>query len=880
MKWTGLNELRERFLTFFEQRGHYRFGSFPLVPADDKSLLLINSGMAPLKKYFLLQEFVPGNMATSCQKCIRTPDIESVGITARHGTFFEMLGNFSFAAYFKEEAIKFAYDFFINELDIPLELLYFSVYEEDDEAFDIWTKQLKIPPERMVRFGKEDNFWEIGAGPCGPCSEIYFDRGIKHGCGKPDCKVGCECDRYIEVWNLVFTQFISDGKGNYEKMQHGNIDTGMGLERLACVLQGVDNLFEVDTMQSIINEIEKLSGYSYKEEKRKDISVRVITDHIRSTVFLVGDGVLPSNEGRGYVLRRLLRRAARHGRLLGIKGAFLQKLCETVISLNLKSYPELSENADYIKKVIGVEEERFAKTIDSGSSLLMDEIEKLNKSGAKVLGGDIAFKLSDTFGFPLDLTKEILSEQNLELDEDGFKALLQEQKNKARKARAKQGDASWVEEIFSEKNLVATEFCGYENLSTDSKVLALAVGGELTEAVNESLDNDQKNDIAIILEKTPFYAEGGGEVGDSGVLYTDTFKAEVVDTVKISGGLFLHKCKLVNGSIKTGDALTAKVNKGRRDSIKRNHTSAHLLQKALIDVLGDHVHQAGSFVDEKRVRFDFTHFAQTTKEELSLVEQKVNEAIFNNLTVTAEQMPIEKAKQLGAQALFGEKYGDVVRVVAAGDYSVEFCGGCHVSNTSEIGCFKILSENSVAAGVRRIEATTGMGVLGYIKEKDELLSGCADVIKLNNPSELMSKITAMVSELKEKDAVIASLKSAAADEQLTKIIADSKQHNKGILYSGILVDVDANTLRECAVNLKSRSDDSIVFLLGSSNGKVSMVAACGKSAIAAGSSAGSIIKAVASKFNGSGGGKPDIAMGGLKSDKELTSVIDSITDIL
>ncbi len=878
MQWTGLNELRDKFLNFFEQRGHYRFDSFPLVPTDDKSLLLINSGMAPLKKYFLGQEHVPGNIATSCQKCIRTPDIDNVGITARHGTFFEMLGNFSFAEYFKEEAIDFAYDFFIKELEIPLDRLYFSVYEQDDEAYDIWTKKQNIPSERMVRFGKEDNFWEIGAGPCGPCSEIYFDRGSQHGCDKPDCKVGCDCDRYVEVWNLVFTQFISDGKGNYDSMEHGNIDTGMGLERLACVMQDVDNLFEVDTIKSIISMTENLSGYSYKTNKDKDISVRVITDHIRSTVFLVGDGVLPSNEGRGYVLRRLLRRAARHGRLLGIKGAFLQKLSETVIDLNKGCYPELSENADYIKKVIGIEEERFAKTIDSGSSLLMDEIEKLKNSGGKILSGAVAFKLSDTFGFPLDLTKEILAEQSLELDEKEFKALLQKQKDTAREARAKQGDASWAEEVFSDKGIIPTLFSGYEILSSTSTVMGLAVGGELAESVSTLVE--PIDDIAVILDTTPFYAEGGGEVGDTGVFTADGLLMDVLDTVKISGGLYLHKCRLVNGSVSEGMKLTAKVDEGRRNAIRRNHTSAHLLQQALIEVLGDHVHQAGSYVDDTRVRFDFTHFSQMTDEEIRAVEDKVNNVIFQNITVTAEEMPIEKAKELGAQALFGEKYGDVVRVVTAQEYSVEFCGGCHVSNTSQIGCFKLLSESSVAAGVRRIEATTGIGVVSYIKERDALLLKCSEIIKLNNPSELPNKITAMATEIKEKDAVINSLKSAAAASQLTSIINGAMNVEGITLFAGVLENVDANTLRECCSGLKSRSEDSVVFLVSTNSGKVSMAASCGKGAIEKGKSSGMIIKSVATKFDGNGGGKPDFAMGGLKSAENINSIISEIHNLI
>ncbi len=867
MQWTGLNELREKFLTFFEQKGHYRFNSFPLVPQEDKSLLLINSGMAPLKKYFLQQETVPGNTATSCQKCIRTPDIERVGITARHGTFFEMLGNFSFAAYFKKEATAYAYEFFTEVLDIPLERLYFSVYEQDDEAYDIWTKDIGVPESHMVRFGKEDNFWEIGAGPCGPCSEIYFDRGLDHGCGKPDCKVGCDCDRFIEVWNLVFTQFISDGNGNYEKMEHGNIDTGMGLERLACIMQGVDNLFETDTLRSIITETEKLSGYKYKTDDKNDISVRVITDHIRSTVFLVGDGVMPSNEGRGYVLRRLLRRAARHGRLLGIKGAFLAGLSETVIELNRTSYPELHENKDYIKKVIAIEEERFAKTIDSGYTLLTEEIAKHKAGGKNTLSGDVAFKLSDTFGFPLDLTVEILSEQGMEVDRDGFAELLQKQKDTARSARAGMGDASWTGELFADLNLPATNFVGYASLCGKAEVLAVALS-----------EQDDCNDIAVVLDSTPFYAESGGQVGDAGVIEFDGGLIEVADTTKLAGGVFLHRGKLASGMINRGDIVTASVDKKRRKAITRNHTSAHLLQQALIAALGDHVHQAGSYVSPTRVRFDFTHFSPMTPQEIALVEQAVNEQIFENLEVVAQEMPIEQAKKLGAQALFGEKYGDVVRVVTCADYSTEFCGGCHVSNTSQIGAFKILSESSVAAGVRRIEGTTGLGVLQLLTQREELLNNSAALLKLNSFGDLPQKLTALISENKEKDAVIAAMKSSQADSQLDAIKNSARTVGEFTLLCGLLKDTDGNTLRECAAKLKD--DNSIVLLIGQSGDKIAMAASCGSAAVSAGKGAGALIKAVAKQFGGNGGGKPDFAMGGLRSAEVVKDVIEQLPGIV
>ena len=666
MQWTGLNELREKYLSFFESKGHLRLGSFPLVQKNDNSLLLINSGMAPMKKWFLGQEEPPRHRVTTCQKCIRTPDIERVGITARHGTYFEMLGNFSFQDYFKTEAINWAWEFLTKVLEIPADLLYISVYEDDDEAWDIWTKQVGIPEDHMVRFGKEDNFWEHGSGPCGPCSEIYFDRGPEHGCGKPGCKVGCDCDRYMEVWNLVFSQFDSDGKGTYTRLEKPNIDTGMGLERLACVMQNVGNLFEVDTVRAILNHVERISGHIYGQDEKTDISIRVITDHIRSTTFMVSDGILPSNEGRGYVLRRLLRRAARHGRMLGIDRPFLTELVDTVIHENKAGYPELEEHADYIKKVIGTEEERFYKTIDQGLNILnglIDNITKAALSGKeKILSGIDAFKLNDTFGFPLDLTREIAAEAGITVDEENFQVEMKKQKEKARQDRLSRDISGWSADLFGELNAEPTVFTGYDVLEDKGTVLALSDGEELLEAV--STDDGAKEGVLVVLDRTPFYAESGGQVADTGTIVTASgARLEVKAVKKTPKGYFVHTCTLTEGTAIVGESVTASVSKGRRRAIARNHTSAHLLQKALREVLGSHVHQAGSYEDDERVRFDFTHFSAVTPEELALVEHIVNQKIFEALDVNVQNMPLAEAKKMGAMALFGEKYGDIVRVV-------------------------------------------------------------------------------------------------------------------------------------------------------------------------------------------------------------------------
>ena len=701
MQWTGLNELREKYLSFFESKGHLRLDSFPLVPKNDPSLLLINSGMAPMKKWFLAQEEPPRHRVTTCQKCIRTPDIERVGITARHGTFFEMLGNFSFQDYFKDEVIPWAWEFLTSDewMAIPKDRLHISVYEEDDEAYDIWTKKVGIAPDHMVRLGKEDNFWEHGSGPCGPCSEIYFDRGPEYGCGKPTCGVGCDCDRYMEIWNLVFSQFDADGKGHYERLARPNIDTGMGLERLACVMQNVGNLFEVDTVQSVLHHVEHIAGKTYKQDPKTDISIRVITDHIRSCTFMVSDGILPSNEGRGYVLRRLLRRAARHGRMLGIDHPFLVDLVETVIQSSESAYPELREHDAYIKKVIGTEEANFARTIDAGMNILNNMIDRLEKAHQKLLSGMDAFKLNDTFGFPLDLTKEIAAEQGLEIDEDGFHAEMKKQKERARAERLKKNISGWSEDLFGALEAEPTVFTGYDTLTDKGTVVALSDEETLTDAI--ATDEEAKDGVLVVLDKTPFYAEMGGQAADHGVLNGAECSLRVLDVKKTPKGYYVHTCVLESGIVKVGAVLTAQVDKGYRMAIARNHTATHLLQAALREVLGDHVHQAGSYQDASITHFDFTHFSAVTPEELARVQKIVNDKIFDSMNVTVQEMPVEEAKKLGAMALFGEKYGKVVRVVDIEGWSTEFCGGTHVKNTAQIGGFKIVSESSVAAAVSR-----------------------------------------------------------------------------------------------------------------------------------------------------------------------------------
>ena len=883
MQWTGLNELREKYLSFFESKGHLRLGSFPLVPKNDNSLLLINSGMAPMKKWFLGQEEPPRHRVTTCQKCIRTPDIERVGITARHGTYFEMLGNFSFQDYFKTEAINWAWEFLTKVLEIPADLLYISVYEDDDEAWDIWTKQVGIPEDHMVRFGKEDNFWEHGSGPCGPCSEIYFDRGPEHGCGKPDCKVGCDCDRYMEVWNLVFSQFDSDGKGTYTRLEKPNIDTGMGLERLACVMQNVGNLFEVDTVRAILNHVERISGHIYGQDEKTDISIRVITDHIRSTTFMVSDGILPSNEGRGYVLRRLLRRAARHGRMLGIDRPFLTELVDTVIHENKAGYPELEEHADYIKKVIGTEEERFYKTIDQGLNILnglIDNITKAALSGKeKILSGIDAFKLNDTFGFPLDLTREIAAEAGITVDEENFQVEMKKQKEKARQDRLSRDISGWSADLFGELNAEPTVFTGYDVLEDKGTVLALSNGEELLEAV--STDDGAKEGVLVVLDRTPFYAESGGQVADTGTIVTASgARLEVKAVKKTPKGYFVHTCTLTEGTAIVGETATASVSKGRRRAIARNHTSAHLLQKALREVLGSHVHQAGSYEDDERVRFDFTHFSAVTPEELALVEHIVNQKIFEALDVTVQNMPLAEAKKMGAMALFGEKYGEIVRVVDINGWSTEFCGGTHVSNTAQLGCFKILSESSVAAGVRRIEGTTGFGVLRLLDERTEMLHKVAGSLKVNNLKDLPLRAEGMAAEVKSLTKELEQVKAEVAASKIDGLFENAAEVNGIHIVTAYLSGTAPEALRGMCEKIRDKAPNVVSALVGSTDGKISLVVCCGKGAQDAGLKAGVLVKQIAAIAGGNGGGKPDLAMAGLKDATKIDEALNAVPGIV
>ena len=883
MQWTGLNELREKYLSFFESKGHLRLGSFPLVPKNDNSLLLINSGMAPMKKWFLGQEEPPRHRVTTCQKCIRTPDIERVGITARHGTYFEMLGNFSFQDYFKTEAIHWAWEFLTGVLEIPADLLYISVYQDDDEAWDIWTKEVGVPEDHMVRFGKEDNFWEHGSGPCGPCSEIYFDRGPEHGCGKPTCKMGCDCDRYMEVWNLVFSQFDSDGKGNYTRLEKPNIDTGMGLERLACVMQNVGNLFEVDTVRAILNHVERISGHIYGQDEKTDISIRVITDHIRSTTFMVSDGILPSNEGRGYVLRRLLRRAARHGRMLGIDRPFLTELVDTVIHENKAGYPELEEHADYIKKVIGTEEERFYKTIDQGLNILnglIDNITKAALSGKeKILSGIDAFKLNDTFGFPLDLTREIAAEAGITVDEENFQVEMKKQKEKARQDRLSRDISGWSADLFGELNAAPTVFTGYDVLEDKGTVLALSDGEELLEAV--STDDGAKEGVLVVLDRTPFYAESGGQVADTGTIVTASgARLEVRAVKKTPKGFFVHTCTLTEGTAIVGESATASVSKGRRRAIARNHTAAHLLQKALREVLGSHVHQAGSYEDDERVRFDFTHFSAVTPEELALVEHIVNQKIFEALDVTVKNMPLAEAKKMGAMALFGEKYGEIVRVVDVSGWSTEFCGGTHVSNTAQLGCFKILSESSVAAGVRRIEGTTGTGVLRLLDERTEMLHKVAGSLKVNNLKDLPLRAEGIASEVKSLTRELEQLKGEMAASKIDGLFQNAADVNGIKIVSAYFSGTAPEALRSMGEKIRDKAPNAVSALVGSTDGKITLVVSCGKGAQDAGLKAGALVKQIAVIAGGNGGGKPDLAMAGLNDATKIDEALNAVPGIV
>jgi len=871
MHWTGLNELREQYLSFFESKGHLRLPSFSLIPQGDNSLLLIGAGMAPMKKYFTGEVEPPRRRVTTCQKCIRTPDIDSVGITDRHGTFFEMLGNFSFGDYFKREAISWAWEFFTQVLEIPAEKLYVTVFESDDEAWDIWTKEIGVQESHMKRLGKEDNFWEHGSGPCGPCSEIYFDRGEEHGCGKPTCGVGCDCDRYVEIWNLVFTALNNDGEGNYTDLAQKNIDTGMGLERLACVIQGVDNLFLVDTVQNIMKHASEISGVAYGDSPKTDISLRVITDHIRSTVFMIGDGVLPSNEGRGYVLRRLLRRAARHGKLLGVDGVFLADLADTVIHENEKAYPELREKRETIRKIIRFEEESFLKTIDQGLAMLNAFIEKAD---SKVFSGEHAFTLNDTYGFPLDLTREILAERGMDVDEERFHALMKEQKERARSARKDAGADAWKGEGTAAAGLMATGFTGYTEMETEAKVTAIIRGGERVESAGEG------DEVSIVLDRTPFYGESGGQVGDCGEISAQGLSIDVVDTTRYQG-VFLHRAVVREGSLSVGLSVTAHVDEKRREAIMRNHTGAHLLQAALRKVLGTHVEQAGQLVNEKQVRFDFTHFSAMTPDELAAVEILVNEEILKAVPVEVKEMPIEEARKSGAMALFGEKYGDMVRVASVTDgFSREFCGGTHMDNTAKLGLFKIISESSVASGVRRIEAVTGGGVLAMITAQNVTLLETAQALKTPNPAELPIRAKQLMGEVKEKDRQIEALNEQVAKANLQGVFQNAQDVEGIKVVFALLSGTGADGLRALCDKAKEYPEPVAAVFAGITGGKAALAAACNKAAQEKGLKAGVLVKEVAMLTGGNGGGRPDFAMAGAKDQTKLDEALAAVPELV
>ena len=862
----GLNELREMFLSFFESKGHLRLPSFSLIPQNDPSLLIINSGMAPMKPYFTGEVEPPSHRVCTCQKCIRTGDIENIGKTARHGTYFEMLGNFSFGDYFKHESLAWSWEFLTSPewVGLEKELLYPSVYEKDDEAYDIWVNEIGVPAERVVRLGKEDNFWEHGTGPCGPCSEIYYDRGVDKGCGKPDCAPGCDCDRFMEVWNNVFSQFNNDGQDNYTDLAQKNIDTGMGLERLACVCQNVDSLFDVDTVMNITNKVSEITGATYGKTHKMDVSLRVITDHIRSATFMIGDGILPSNEGRGYVLRRLLRRAARHGKLLGVNEPFLYKVCDMVIHENRTAYPDLVEKQEYITRVIKVEEENFAKTIDTGLRILNDLVESHKAKGETVFSGEDAFKLYDTYGFPLDLTQDILEEQGMTVDEAAFTALMEDQKERARAARGDMSNA-WQGLDLGLDN-TPTQFTGYDRTEDQDKVLALVTEGEVSGVLKAGEEG------IVVLDKTPFYAEMGGQIGDSGVLECNGAVFQVKDVQKNKGGKFLHYGKLESGELKVGDTVTAKLDVERRKAIARAHSATHLLQKALRTVLGDHVQQAGSLVEPDRLRFDFTHFAPLSAEEKIAVEHMVNLSVLNGYDVNTEVLPIEEAKKRGAMMLFGEKYGDAVRVVDMGGYSVEFCGGTHVDNTAKVGPFHIVSEFSVASGVRRIEATTGLATLNDIHEMEDRIAEAANVIKAK-PAELLPRVKAQLEEIRDLHREVEHLKAQAFAGDADQILFSARNVGGLKVLTATKNGVSADDLRKLGDLLREKSQDTVAVLSAVNDEKITLLAVCGKNAVQKGIKAGELVKKVSGICGGSGGGKPDSAMGG---GKDLTKLDDAL----
>lgn len=871
MKWTSLNDIREQYLSFFESKGHLRHKSFPLVPLNDKSVLLINAGMTPLKKYFTGELEPLRRRMTTCQKCIRTPDIDRVGITARHGTFFEMLGNFSFGDYFKHEAISWAWEFITKVLEMPEEKLWATIYTDDDEAFDIWTKEIGLPSQRIVRLGKEDNFWEHGSGPCGPCSEIYFDRGPEYGCGSSDCKPGCDCDRYMEFWNLVFTQFDNDGKGNYTRLQKPNIDTGMGLERLACIMQGVDNLFEVDTVRNIMLAVSDKAKIKYGDNPKNDISLRVITDHIRSTSFMVCDGIIPSNEGRGYVLRRLLRRAARHGRMLGINGPFLCDLVNIVAKENISEYPELTEKLPYIKKIISIEEDKFEKTIDAGLQMLNTVMEKATACSESTLDSAEVFKLYDTFGFPVDLTREIAAEKGLSINEDELAFLMKTQKERARSARTNvSGWSSDSKELV--KGMPKTEFLGYTENTCVGKVLAINSDGVSLEEIGEG-------EFSLITDKTVFYAEGGGQVGDSGAAYGESFELAIEDTKK-ADDVYIHLCTLKSGIVRLGDCITLEIDAKRRAAIRRNHTACHMLQAALRRVLGTHVEQAGSYVDEHRLRFDFSHFAPLNESELSQIEELVNCHIMLSEEVKTQETDIESAKKQGAMALFGEKYGSVVRMVTVSDFSSELCGGTHVSNTGNIGLFKVLSESSVASGVRRIEATTGTGVLALLEERTKLLEGVARELKCPAISEVVKRASALQGQLKAANSEIESLEAKNALSKLSELTSNAKTVKGVLVCKAKLEGASIDVIRSMCDDIKAKNENSVTLIATLAEGKLNFVCACGKEAISKGAHAGKIVKDIALICGGSGGGRPDSAMAGGKDANKIDQALSLAESIV
>lgn len=867
MRKYGLNELREMYLSFFESKGHLRLPSFSLVPQNDPSILLINAGMTPLKPYFTGTEIPPRKRVTTCQKCIRTPDIENVGKTSRHGTFFEMLGNFSFGDYFKKEAIAWAWEFMTKTLEIPEDKLYVSVYEEDDEAYDIWHKDIGLPESKIFRMGKDSNFWEHGTGPCGPCSEIYYDRGPDKGCGSPDCQPGCDCDRYVEVWNNVFSQFDRQEDGSYVELKNKNIDTGMGLERLACVMQEVDNIFEVDAIRAILDHVCRVAGVDYGKEYKKDVSIRVITDHSRSVTMMVSDGILPSNEGRGYVLRRLLRRAARHGRLLGINRTFLSEIADTVIACFGDAYPNLKEKQDYIKKVISLEEERFYSTIDQGMVILEEYMNEARQNGSNCLTGEMVFKLHDTFGFPLDLTREIALENGLSIDEDGFHNEMKKQKEKAREAHKNREGSAWEKGLFAgADNNVTTKFEGYTKNTTESTVLYIILDNELRDAAQ------QDDEVTLVLDVTPFYAESGGQVGDTGYITNDNFKMQVNDCRKTSDGKYLHIGKVVSGSVQTGDKVTATIDIERRKATARNHTVTHLLHKALRNVLGDHVHQAGSLVTPERLRFDFTHFSAMTPEQLDAVESEVNARILENLPVDIREMPMDEAKKLGVTALFGEKYGDIVRVVAAGDYSKELCGGTHLTATAEAGLIKILGESGISAGVRRIEALTGFNAINYYKDREKLLHKASDAAKAST-DELVHRIEALFDEVKTTRKELEEANAKLVRSNMDSILSSAETVNGIKIAAAKLDNLDMNALRAASDELKNKIGSGVVILISSKDDKVNLIVSATKDAVTAGIHCGNIIKEAAAACGGGGGGRPDMAQAGGKDPSGIDEAL-------